>query len=408
MAKQLEDYMQWPEIEALMYAECGRPETVLGPKQVDKSHVLITAFEPEADSIVVSGEDLKKEYKMTKMDETGYFAVLIQAKKIPSYHFVLKQGKKKIEKTDAYAVDSLFDGVDMTQFSNGIHDTVYEKMGAHPMTIEGVKGTYFAVWAPEAKAVSVVGDFNDWQAARNPMRYLEAAGIYELFVPGVSAGDLYKYEIWGADGKRVMKADPYGNYAEHRPATEEDIAKIEHLGVRTVIDLRFPSETKELPDRLGQDMDYINCSLMGTTKLEQLDIVNSSVVETKTLHRMYRLMLRNGGKEIKKALEVVADSEGAVLFHCAAGKDRTGILAMLILSSVGVEREDILVDYQCSSTYITKFTTDISGSNIYNMKWILNWIDQEWGGVPEYLRQIGVQSETIQKIKSKFVENLYM
>ena len=195
-------------------------------------------------------------------------------------------------------------------------------------------------------------------------------------------------------------------------ATEEDIAKIEHLGVRTVIDLRFPSETKELAATQGT---YYSVSKGGQTtanvldtKLEQLDVVNSSVVETKTLHRMYRLMLRNGGKEIKKALEVVADSEGAVLFHCAAGKDRTGILAMLILSSVGVEREDILVDYQCSSTYITKFTTDISGSNIYNMKWILNWIDREWGGVPEYLRQIGVQSETIQKIKSKFVENLYM
>ena len=151
---------------------------------------------------------------------------MIPAKKIPSYHFVLKQGKKKIEKTDAYAVDSLFDGVDMTQFSNGIHDTVYEKLGAHPMTIEGVKGTYFAVWAPEAKAVSVVGDFNDWQAARNPMRYLEAAGIYELFVPSVSAGDLYKYEIWGADGKRVMKADPYGNYAERRPATASITGKM--------------------------------------------------------------------------------------------------------------------------------------------------------------------------------------
>ena len=189
-------------------------------------------------------------------------------------------------------------------------------------------------------------------------------------------------------------------------ATEEDIAKIEHLGVNAATE--EVHRNNELAGQLEQDMDYINCSLMGTTKLEQLDVVNSSVVETKTLHRMYRLMLRNGGKEIKKALEVVADSEGAVLFHCAAGKDRTGILAMLILSSVGVEREDILVDYQCSSTYITKFTTDISGSNIYNMKWILNWIDQEWGGVPEYLRQIGVQSETIQKIKSKFVENLYM
>ena len=127
-------------------------------------------------------------------------------------------------------------------------------------------------------------------------------------------------------------------------ATEEDIAKIEHLGVRTVIDLRFPSETKELPDRLGQDMDYINCSLMGTTKLEQLDIVNSSVVETKTLHRMYRLMLRNGGKEIKKALEVVADSEGAVLFHCAAGKDRTGILAGVagVLGNNGVSINQVI------------------------------------------------------------------
>ena len=121
-------------------------------------------------------------------------------------------------------------------------------------------------------------------------------------------------------------------------ATEEDIAKIEHLGVRTVIDLRFPSETKELPDRLGQDMDYINCSLMGTTKLEQLDVVNSSVVETKTLHRMYRLMLLNGGKEIRKALEVVADSEGAVLFHCAAAFSRklvfrTRCLDMLYITS---------------------------------------------------------------------------
>ena len=111
MAKQLEDYMQWPEIEALMYAECGRPETVLGPKQVDKSFLfdfgpadsLLIVFDKQKRGndykpLPVSGEDLKKEYKMTKMDETGYFAVLIPAKKIPSYHFVLKQGKKKIEK----------------------------------------------------------------------------------------------------------------------------------------------------------------------------------------------------------------------------------------------------------------------------------------------------------------------
>ena len=95
MAKQLEDYMQWPEIEALMYAECGRPETVLGPKQVDKSHVLITAFEPEADSIVVSGEDLKKEYKMTKRGRDRVFCGIDSGKKNSFVSFCLETGEKE-------------------------------------------------------------------------------------------------------------------------------------------------------------------------------------------------------------------------------------------------------------------------------------------------------------------------
>lgn len=227
MAVKLEDLMQWPEIEALEYAECGRPETVLGPRMAGKSRVLITAFQREADSVKVKILDTKKEYKMTKMDENGYFAVLIPAKKIPDYHFLVKTGKAEKEIIDNYGVESQIDAMDMSQFTNGIHSTIYEKLGAHPMTIDGAKGTYFAVWAPNAKAVSVVGDFNDWQAVEHPMRYLEEAGIYELFVPGVGAGDLYKYEIWGADGRRVMKADPYGNYAERRPATASVVWDIE-------------------------------------------------------------------------------------------------------------------------------------------------------------------------------------
>ncbi len=219
MAIKLEDYMQWPEIEALEYAECGRPETVLGPRMADKSHVLVTTFQRNVDSVKVKVLDTRKEYPMKKMDEEGYYAVLIPARKIPSYHFVVKCGKKEKEILDIYAVESPIDALDMSRFTNGIHETIYEKLGAHPMTVDGVKGTYFAVWAPCAKAVSVVGDFNQWQAVSHPMRYLEAAGIYELFVPEVGNGDIYKYEIWGADGRRVLKADPYGNYAELRPAT---------------------------------------------------------------------------------------------------------------------------------------------------------------------------------------------
>lgn len=227
MAHKLEDWMQWPEIEALVYAECGRPETVLGPKKVDRSHVLVTTFQQDVDDVKVKVLDTKREYKMELMDEAGYYAALIPAKKIPSYRFLVRKGKEEKEIVDIYAIESPIDAMDLSQFTNGIHDTIYDKLGAHPMTIDGVEGTYFAVWAPFAKAVSVVGDFNDWNAVYHPMRYMDAAGIYELFIPGVAKGDIYKYEVWGADGIRVLKADPYANYAEKRPATASVVWDLE-------------------------------------------------------------------------------------------------------------------------------------------------------------------------------------
>ena len=100
MAKQLDDYMQWPEIEALEYAECGRPETILGARMADRSHVLITTFQCGADRVTVKVDGVKKTYEMERMDEAGYYAVLIPAKKIPSYHFVVKSGKQEKEIVD--------------------------------------------------------------------------------------------------------------------------------------------------------------------------------------------------------------------------------------------------------------------------------------------------------------------
>ena len=217
MALKIEDFMQWPEIEDLEYAECGNPELVLGPKQVDKNHVLITAFFKGVDEVKVKLKATGKEYKMEQMDEDGYYAVLIPAKSIPVYRFLVAKKKVVDEMVDAYALEPQIDSMDMNQFNNGVHDTIYEKLGAHPMTIDGIEGTYFALWAPNARAVSVVGDFNNWDACTHPMRKLEDAGIYELFVPGVGKGDIYKYDILGSTGQRVMKADPYANYAEKRP-----------------------------------------------------------------------------------------------------------------------------------------------------------------------------------------------
>lgn len=219
MAVKLEDLMQWPEIEALEYAECGCPEKVLGPHMVNRDQVLITAFIPGADKVGLKIKGKTKQHTMQKMDEEGYFAVLLPEKKIPAYHLLVTENGKTTERIDSYAVESQIDGMDESQFGNGIHMTIYEKLGAHPMTIEGTPGTYFAVWAPNAKAVSVVGDFNGWQGQCHPMKRLEESGIYELFIPHVGKGELYKFRIWDSTGKVVLKADPYGNYAEVRPNT---------------------------------------------------------------------------------------------------------------------------------------------------------------------------------------------
>lgn len=219
MALKLEDFMQWPEIEALEYGECGNPETVLGPRMADRSHVLVTAYVKEADSIRVKNMETGKFYPMEKMDDEGYYAVFLPGKKIPPYRLFIKEGKEEREQIDSYSLESPIDGMEENLFINGNYDTVYEKLGAHQMTVDGVKGTYFAVWAPNARAVSVVGDFNKWDDLTHPMRKKEESGIFELFVPGVGKGDLYKYQVLGSTGLRVMKADPYANYAELRPNT---------------------------------------------------------------------------------------------------------------------------------------------------------------------------------------------
>ena len=228
MALKLEDFMQWPQIEDLEYAECKNPKEVLGPRMADRSHVLVTALFRGVSSVKVKVKDTGREYPMTLMDEMGYYAALIPGKRIPSYHFIVKKGKKQMEWIDPYAIEPQFDAMDMTQFNHGVHDTIYKKLGAHVITLDGVRGTYFSVWAPNARAVSVVGDFNEWDEMMHPMRFLEEAGVFELFIPGVEKGELYKFSILDCNGKRVLKADPYGSFAEKRPANASIVWESEY------------------------------------------------------------------------------------------------------------------------------------------------------------------------------------
>ena len=115
---------------------------------------------------------------------------------------------------------------DQYLFGQGTHYDLYNKLGAHPMTVDGEEGVYFAVWAPNAAAVSIVGDFNEWDENATPMERLEPLGIYEIFLPEMKIGDIYKYCVTAQDGKKTLKADPYGFQAELRPNNASVIADI--------------------------------------------------------------------------------------------------------------------------------------------------------------------------------------
>lgn len=220
MDGKLYDLMNWPRIEAVVYSEEDEPQEILGPHKVTGG-ILIQAFLPTAVKVSVAVKGSGKVYPMEQADENGFYAVLLPGRTIPEYSYQVEYDNgTKEELADPYAfTPKVFSKTDLDKFEAGIHYTIYEKLGAHPMTIGGTKGTYFAVWAPNASRVSVAGDFNLWDGRRHPMRKIRKVGIFELFIPGLKEGENYKYEIKTKSRLTMLKADPYANGAELRPNT---------------------------------------------------------------------------------------------------------------------------------------------------------------------------------------------
>ena len=117
------------------------------------------------------------------------------------------------------ALTNLITDTDCYLFGNGTHYEIYRKLGAHPIKYKGKKGVYFAVWAPHAKSVSLVGNFNHWDPSATPMTPIATSGIYEVFTSKIKVGEIYKFAIETKSGEILFKADPYANFAEVRPAT---------------------------------------------------------------------------------------------------------------------------------------------------------------------------------------------
>ena len=227
MNKRLEDWVNWILYDELKNGVINAPKHLLGNHDYGDGQV-ITVYRPYAEKVCVVSPTGKNREEMECLAE-GFYGFYSAKKKYKGTKYRIEttyQDGTTVVTADAYAFDSQITEFDTYLFAEGKHYDVYEKFGAHPMTIDGVKGTYFAVWAPHARRVSVVGDFNMWDGALNPMQMMQTSGIYELFIPDVAPGAVYKYQILTRDGEILYKADPYGNQCQVRPDNANVVADL--------------------------------------------------------------------------------------------------------------------------------------------------------------------------------------
>ncbi|MBS0647780.1 MAG: 1,4-alpha-glucan branching protein GlgB [Verrucomicrobia bacterium] len=200
------------------------PHTVLGLHGQDRKKV-IRLWRPEAPSCHL---ELKgKIVEAQKIDERGLFEIEVKASTKPlDYKIYHTSGKLDY---DPYVFLSTFGEMDAHLFNKGTHYKIFNVLGGRLTQHQGVQGAKFAVWAPNAKAVSLVGDFNHWDGRAHPMRSLGASGVWELFVPGLQEGEHYKFEIQTPENGRVIKADPYAYASEMRPKTASRLFDVDRF-----------------------------------------------------------------------------------------------------------------------------------------------------------------------------------
>ncbi|MBU5476362.1 1,4-alpha-glucan branching protein GlgB [Eubacterium sp. MSJ-21] len=227
MNKRLEDWINWILIDELKSGIINAPKHLLGNHDYGDGQVIMV-YRPHAEKVYVVSPTGRNRDEMECLTE-GVYGFYSAKKKYKGTKYRIEttyQDGTTVVTADAYAFDSQITDFDTYLFAEGKHYDVYEKFGAHPMTIDGVKGTYFAVWAPHARRVSVVGDFNMWDGALNPMQMMQTSGIYELFIPDAAPGAVYKYQILTRDGEILYKADPYGNQCQVRPDNANVVADL--------------------------------------------------------------------------------------------------------------------------------------------------------------------------------------
>jgi 1,4-alpha-glucan branching enzyme len=210
------------ELESLVEIRHRSPHTLLGMHPLgDGSGVVVRAVAPDAASVEIQPvhERTKPRIQLKRIHESGLFeGVTREANHVYAYDLVITDAAgKRWQMRDPYSFLPTLGEQDLYLFGKGDERKIFDKLGAQLRVIDGVHGTSFAVWAPNARRVSVVGNFNNWNGRVHPMRSLGASGVWEIFIPGVGEGALYKFEILDANGNLVVKTDPFGFLFELPP-----------------------------------------------------------------------------------------------------------------------------------------------------------------------------------------------
>jgi len=210
------------QVDAILHGAHADPFGFLGMHWNPAiSSLEVRSFQPGAAHLwVVDAETGGAAAELPRVHPAGFFAGPVGRRERFRYRLRRESGGETAELEDPYRFPPVLGDLDMHLIAEGRHLRLYDRLGAHPRHLDGVAGTTFAVWAPNAQRVSVVGAFNDWDGRRHPMRRRVEAGVWEIFLPGIEAGTLYKYEIKGRDGQVLpLKADPVGFWAEPPPRT---------------------------------------------------------------------------------------------------------------------------------------------------------------------------------------------
>lgn len=206
MADKAYGYMDWAAIEGLVYSEEAHPRRILAPRKVSEG-ILYQCYLPGAAKVRLHDLTSGQTHHMAMEDETGYFACVVPGK-APAPHTFIADGS---ETGDPYAFGSFLTPETESRFTAGIDNRLGRTLGAHPAEAEGQRGVRFALWAPGALRVSVVGPFCHWDGRQYPMELHEESGIFELFIPGLAAGAVYRYELKLKNGLVYTRPDPCGS-----------------------------------------------------------------------------------------------------------------------------------------------------------------------------------------------------